>query len=109
MNSIIKALKILLHQGPRAFVSKIKNKHKLRNQYKLYILALNKLEDSEYIKKDKAKAFQYRPKVSIIVPAYNTDKKWLRLCIKSVLNQVYDNWEICIVDGGSKTLYKKGS
>ncbi len=57
------------------------------------------------IKRAKERAFQYRPKISIVVPVYNTHKKWLRLCIESVMNQVYDNWELCIADGGSTKSY----
>lgn len=45
--------------------------------------------------------FSYRPKISIITPVWNTDEKWLRIAIESVISQVYDNWELCIVDGGS--------
>ena len=43
----------------------------------------------------------YRPKISIITPVWNIDEKWLRLAIESVIKQTYDNWELCIVDGGS--------
>ena len=45
--------------------------------------------------------FTYRPKISIILPVWNTDHRWLRASIDSVLNQVYDNWELCIVDDNS--------
>ena len=40
------------------------------------------------------------PLVSIVIPVYNTDK-YLRRCIKSVINQTYNNLEIIIVDDGS--------
>jgi GT2 family glycosyltransferase len=45
--------------------------------------------------------FEYRPKISIITPVYNTPEDWLRGAIDSVLQQAYDNWELCIVDDGS--------
>ena len=98
---IKKALKILFKQGPGALFIKIRTRIRQRNQYTWYLLSLKKIEDGKDIKRERAKAFQYRPKVSIIVPVYNTNEKWLRLCIKSLLTQVYDNWELCIVDGGS--------
>jgi GT2 family glycosyltransferase len=46
-------------------------------------------------------AFRYRPKISVVTPVWNTDDKWLRLAIESVIAQTYDNWELCLADGGS--------
>lgn len=46
-------------------------------------------------------SFEYRPKISIIVPVLNTREEWLRSSIESVLHQIYDNWELCIADDGS--------
>jgi GT2 family glycosyltransferase len=38
---------------------------------------------------------------SIIMPVYNTTSNFLTEALDSVLNQVYDNWELCIADDGS--------
>lgn len=48
-----------------------------------------------------AKAFEYAPKISILMPVYNVDTKWLALAIDSVRNQYYENWELCIADDAS--------
>lgn len=47
------------------------------------------------------KDFEYNPLISIIIPTYNTDHRFLRECIDSVMGQVYENWELCIVDDAS--------
>jgi len=98
---IIEAPRILRQRGPRGLFAALVLRLRLRYQYKCFLLAQKKSEDSAEKKRDRATPFPYRPKVSIIVPVYNTDEKWLRLCVESVLGQVYDNWELCLVDGCS--------
>lgn len=102
---ILRVLRILFQQGPRSLFAKIVREVKQRKQYKLHFLSLKKVEEKEVIKKESIKGLQYRPKIGIIIPVYNTAEKWLRLCIESVLNQVYDHWELCIIDGGSTKPY----
>ncbi len=38
-------------------------------------------------------------KFSILVPLYNTPKTFLEEMIKSVQNQTYKNWQLCLTDG----------
>lgn len=40
------------------------------------------------------------PKISIIVPVYNAEKT-LHRCINSIINQLYQNWELLLIDDGS--------
>jgi len=35
---------------------------------------------------------------SIVIPTYNTEEKYLRACIDSLLNQSFSNFEVCIAD-----------
>ncbi len=42
--------------------------------------------------------FSYKPLISIIVPVYNVDQKWLEMAIDSIRNQLYENWELCLCD-----------
>jgi glycosyltransferase involved in cell wall biosynthesis len=48
------------------------------------------------------KEFKYKPVISIIMPIYNAPIKWLQRAVESLQNQYYDNWELCVVDDGSK-------
>lgn len=41
------------------------------------------------------------PQISIIIPIYNSEK-YLSRCIESILNQKYNNYEIILINDGSK-------
>lgn len=41
------------------------------------------------------------PKVSIVVPVYNAEK-YLRCCIDSIISQTFTDWELLLIDDGSK-------
>lgn len=40
----------------------------------------------------------YQPLISIIIPVYNVAGEYLAQCIDSILNQTYQNFEICLAD-----------
>ena len=69
-----------------------------------YLLWMQKNEPDLFslnLQKQTEKKFNYRPLFSILTPVYNTEKELLEKMIKSVINQTYSNWELCLVDGGS--------
>lgn len=45
--------------------------------------------------------FSVRPRISVLVPLYNTPEPFLRRCIDSVREQLYDEWELCLADDAS--------
>ena len=45
-------------------------------------------------------------KISIVVPLYNTPKKYLIDMIESVKGQSYSNWELCLADGSEGEEYR---
>jgi glycosyltransferase involved in cell wall biosynthesis len=45
--------------------------------------------------------FEQKPLISIIMPVYNVDPKWLKKAIDSIIGQWYDKWELCIADDKS--------
>lgn len=42
-----------------------------------------------------------RPRISVLMPTYNSPERWLRHAIESVRNQLYPDWELCIADDAS--------
>lgn len=85
-------------------INAVKNRIKYKptdsmNGYLQWFLS-HKVTDSELAEQRSAeKDFSCRPKISIVVPTYNTPKQYLRDMIESVINQSYTNWELCIADG----------
>lgn len=83
------------HTIQRAKIEKLRNQASYPNW-----LARNEVLDIEALTQEIA-TFHYQPKISIAMPVYNVEEKWLRLCIDSILNQVYTNWELCMADDAS--------
>lgn len=46
---------------------------------------------------------RFSPKISIIIPIYNTPPRFFREMLQSVFAQTYVNWEICMADDGSSS------
>ncbi|MEW5909846.1 MAG: glycosyltransferase family 2 protein, partial [Thermodesulfobacteriota bacterium] len=51
--------------------------------------------------KAEMESFKLHPKISVIMPVFNGDVRWLSKAVDSVQAQLYSNWELCIVDDGS--------
>ncbi len=45
--------------------------------------------------------FKDKPKISILVPVYKVETRYLEEALASVALQTYPNWEVCIVDDAS--------
>ncbi|HHD82338.1 MAG TPA: glycosyltransferase family 2 protein [Campylobacterales bacterium] len=77
----------------------------INNAYKELIKVDEKKLYTQWIKQNERMIekihFEYQPLISIIMPTYNTNTKWLKQAINSVLNQNYLNWELCIADDAS--------
>ena len=59
--------------------------------------------------------FEINPKISVIVPMYNTKEIFFKELVDSMMNQTYQNWELCLADGSPekneklKKYYEKDS
>ncbi len=106
----LKSVRVIRKEGFRHFFTKAgrKLKHgrsaetlKFHSQdaYDQWI-ARTERRDKQEIQKE-IERFNYKPKISIITPVYNVEPKWLNKCIESVVNQFYENWELCIHDDAS--------
>lgn len=83
---------------PRSFMHKVRRRFlspvSRAAHYKRYVESIEPgLWSSEELR--------YRPLLSIVVPVYNVDSRWLELCVNSIKAQTYTNWELCLADDHS--------
>src|SRR5574344_1677296 len=77
---------------------------KLTGKYKTseYYHVSNKSEYNRWLKEQDVEeyhdTFSYRPLISIVTPVYNVKASYLEECVQSVMNQIYDNWELLLID-----------
>lgn len=86
--------------GPRGFLRKLAYKKREREAMKQYGTA--SFPDQETIERERTTVFPRMVKISILVPLYNTPRQFLIEMLDSVMNQTYENWELCLADGSDK-------
>ena len=99
--TIQKGFRYLKHYGPKEFWVRLHERFEPEEVpygpwYESY------RPDIEELEKQKKRKWKYQPKISVVVPAYQTPEKYLRQMIDSLLDQTYENWELCIIDASPK-------
>lgn len=67
-------------------------------------ISANEQEDIPAIEAE-IESFAYKPLISVIIPVYNVEKRWLDECLDSIRQQYYPNWEVCLADDCSTEEY----
>lgn len=81
------------------------------NLYQMWIE--NNEPTKEEIEEQRNKKFKLNPKISIIIPMYNTPLNFFKELVDSLIDQTYTNWELCLADGSPEKnqklekIYKK--
>ena len=115
-NPLYYGYKIGRKVGSKAYYALESDEHKTEREliaqigeveYKYgYLREYDKRDYASWIQRVEAsyppqKKLKYNPKISVLVPVYNVLDKHLIPCIESVVNQTYDNWELCLADDNS--------
>lgn len=89
--------------GLKAFL--LKSRHKLQGIDSDYDYpewyALTKPAEDE-LAAQRAAVFDYMPKLSVVVPAFQTPERYLTALLDSLKAQTYENWEVCVADGSPR-------
>lgn len=71
-------------------------------EYRRWINQYDTLNDHDRTAiRQRIAAMNNRPRISVIVPVYNTPEVILRSTLDSVVGQLYDDWELCVADDAS--------
>lgn len=100
LSKVYKGLSYLKRNGLMSAIKRYKlEKFIAGDEYRAWIT-----QNETWTKEELEKQVQLlaeKPLISIIIPVYNVETRWLVKCIESVKNQVYTNWELCICDDAS--------
>ncbi len=58
----------------------------------------------QQLNRQRKEKFKLNPKISILVPLYNTPEKFFDELVESLKEQTYSNWELCLADGSPKPI-----
>ena len=102
-NAIQDALHVLKDEGLTGLRHRLNKIYNLEASQGLSSYVYHEPSVTKSIKKEIA-SFSKKPLISIIMPVYNVDPKWLKLAVQSIEAQWYTNWELCIADDKSTNL-----
>lgn len=86
--------------GPRGVVSKLDYKKREREAMKQF--GTESFPDAEQAKRERETVFPGMVKISILVPLWNNQREFQIEMLDSVMNQTYENWELCLADGSDE-------
>ncbi len=100
METVHVAMDFWKENGLRALY--IKSKHKLQGLDNDYDYAewyeLTKPTEEELLRQ-RQDGMADGPKLSIVMPLFQTPERYLRVMLDSIESQTYGNWELCMADG----------
>ena len=83
--------------GPKDIARKVVNKRKQIKAMESY--GTGSFPDEEQRKIERETVFPRMVKISILVPLWNNKREFQIQMLDSVMNQTYENWELCLADG----------
>lgn len=86
--------------GPKGVLRKLDYKKREREAMKQFGTASFPSEEEALAQKNTV--FTRPVKISILVPLWNNDAQFQREMLDSVMNQTYQNWELCLADGSDE-------
>ena len=86
--------------GPRGVIHKLGYKKREREAMKQF--GTESFPSEEEAARQRAERFPRMVKISILVPLWNNQRQFQIEMLDSVMNQTYENWELCLADGSDE-------
>ncbi len=86
--------------GPKGIVRKLKQKRIEAEAKKLHGTA--SFPTPGQAEQQRGERFDRMVKISILVPLWNNQREFQIQMLESVMNQTYQNWELCLADGSDE-------
>ena len=100
--SYVKAKKYYQQFGMKATIMRMVDKLTRRDTISYNTWLKRHCPTKTILEKQKEQRFEYKPKISIVIPLYKTPHNYLDELIKSIQSQTYANWELCLSDGSGE-------
>lgn len=98
LGKVKKGVRYLQKNGISSAIKRYQLEKKIGSNEYLYWIMQHENWDLESLKKE---SYEKDPLISVVIPVYNADPKWLGKAIESVQKQTYNNWEICLCNDAS--------
>ena len=83
--------------GPKGVIRKLDYKKREKEAMKQF--GTESFPSEEEAARQRAERFHRMVKISILVPLWNNKREFQIEMLESVMNQTYENWELCLADG----------
>ncbi len=86
--------------SPKEIMKKIRRKQKEKKIALRY--GTGSFPEEEEAAAQRSERFPRMVKISVLVPLWNNDPRYQREMLDSMMNQTYENWELCLADGSDE-------
>ncbi|MBN2357276.1 glycosyltransferase [candidate division KSB1 bacterium] len=76
-----------------------------RTRYEKWVYRNRLTHKMELFLRNEMQGFAYTPTFSLVIPVYNPPEAILVKMLESIRSQIYEHWELCVVNDGSTAPY----
>jgi O-antigen biosynthesis protein len=100
-----RAYRIVREEGVRGITQRLEYRRLRREARRNYRCWVDRYDTLNEVDREailgRVGKMAYTPLISILMPVYDVEERWLRCAIQSVLDQCYPHWELCVADDHS--------